>query len=308
MRPRLTWLSILGLFALLLLAGCREQEARFDGERALEHVETLCALGPRPVASQANEQGAQYITQQLTDLGWDVEPQEFMYLGVPVRNILATKGTGPLIILGTHMDTRSLADEDPQDRSVGVPGANDGTSGTAVLLELARTLSPEATEQATIQLAFFDAEDQGGLNGWGWCVGSQYAAANQEERPAYVLIVDMVGDADQEIYYEWTSSLWLQERVWSLADDLGYGQQFIEEHRYTILDDHSAYLQRGWSAALIIDMDYVYWHTTYDTPDKVSATSLERVGRVLETLLEGEPFAESPTWTSGLPLDQEETS
>jgi len=95
----------------------------------------------------------------------------------------------------------------------------------------------------------------------------------------------------------------LQERIWALAHELGYQHSFVAEHRHNIIDDHTPFLQQGIPAALIIDFDYIYWHTPLDTPDKLSAASLERVGRVLETLLKGEPRVDSPMWTSGPPLD-----
>jgi Zn-dependent M28 family amino/carboxypeptidase len=162
-------------------------------------------------------------------------------------------------------------------------------------------LDKSVTDRAEIMLAFFDAEDRGGLNGWQWCVGSRYLAANLDVRPQYVLVVDMIGDDDQRIYYEWTSTLWLQEKVWRVAADLGYQQHFIAQHRHSILDDHSSFQQWSIPAALIIDFDYPYWHTRYDTLDKISADSLQRVGDVLETMLEKEPFA-NPTEGPGSPV------
>jgi Zn-dependent M28 family amino/carboxypeptidase len=53
-----------------------------------------------------------------------------------------------------------------------------------------------------------------------------------------------------------------------------------------MLDDHVPFRERGIPAIDIIDFDYPYWHTTQDTADKVSAESLERVGRTLEAFLE----------------------
>ncbi|MHB0856974.1 MAG: M28 family peptidase [Anaerolineae bacterium] len=286
---------ILLLGVALSAAAYRRLGRSFSGKRAFQHAAIQCAYGPRPVGSDANLQTAEYIEKILRRNGWEVELQEFAYLGQRVRNVIGKKGEGPLVILGAHYDTRPQADNDPVDRSQPVLGANDGASGTAVLLELARVLDSSATDQAEVWLVFFDAEDRGKLNGWPWCVGSQHFASNLSQRPEYAIVVDMIGDKDQQIYYEWTSSLWLQERLWGIADDLGYSRWFIPEHRHTILDDHTSFLQWGLSAALMIDFDYPYWHTRYDTLDKISADSLQRVGDVLETLLEGEPFAESPT-------------
>jgi glutaminyl-peptide cyclotransferase len=300
MASRVGWaLLAVALTALLAMAGCASEPAVFDGERAMAHVEALCELGPRHVGSPGNAAAAAYIQAHLEGHGWEVELQEFAHRGLPVRNVIGRKGEGPVILLGTHFDTRPLADLDPVDRSQPVPGANDGGSGTSVLLELARVLDEDVTRQATIELAFFDGEDRAGLGGWSCCVGSWHAVSELSERPAYVVIVDMVGDATQEFYFEWSSTLWLQERIWGLADSMGYGHYFVAEHRHAIVDDHTPFLQQGIPAALIIDFDYIYWHTTHDTPDKLSAASLQRVGSVLETLLKGEPLVDGPTWTSG---------
>lgn len=276
------------------VVACDPSQSRFSGKRALAHVEAQCDFGPRPVGSEANRKASDYIGRVLEREGWEVAYQEFAYRGLEGRNVIGKTGQGPIIILGTHFDTRPIADRDPTDRSVAVMGANDGGSGTGVLLELARVLGSSATDQAEIWLAFFDAEDRGGLNAWPSSVGARHMANSLAVRPEYVLIIDMVGDSDQAIYYEWTSSLWLLEKLWYIADDLGYEQYFVPKHRHTILDDHTPFLDRGMTAALVIDFDYKYWHTKQDTLDKISAESLQRVGHVLETMLEGDPFSASP--------------
>jgi len=280
----------------VVVGGCRNVEAlnRFSGARAMHHVETLCDLGPRPVGSEANREAADHIARTLEANGWAVEYQEFGYRGEKVRNVIGKKGRGPVIILGAHYDTRPVADRDPADRSGGVDGANDGGSGTAVLLELSRVLDDAATDQAEIWLVFFDAADRGGLSAWPWSVGAQEMANTLSVRPEYALIIDMVGDAEQRFYYEWSSSLWLLEKVWRIAEDKGYGDFFTPEYRHQIEYDHTPFFQWGVPAALVIDFDYPYWHTRHDTLDKVSVDSLQRIGDVLETLLEQEPFTGSP--------------
>jgi hypothetical protein len=299
MKQRVTVMLGLAL-VLALIMGCQEGPRSFSGKRALSYVKAQCALGPRPTGTKANEKTAEYIARTLQRYGWQVEHQTFAYRGLQVRNVIGTKGSGPRIILGAHYDTRPVADRDPTDRSIAVVGANDGGSGVAVLLELARVLDERATKQAKIELDFYDAEDRGDLNGWPWCVGSVHAAQSLTgERPAYIIVVDMIGDADQQIYYEWTSSLWLQEKLWHIAAGRGYREQFVPEHRYSILDDHTSFLQWGMTAAVLIDFDYPYWHTRYDTLERVSADSLQRVGDVLETLLEGEPFNPTPSESAG---------
>jgi len=279
---------------VLVMNGCQPHALRFEGRRAMDHAKAQMAFGPRPVGSAANRQTSDYIAQELTRQGWQVEFQEFAEKGVAVRNVIAKKGQGPIIILGAHFDTRPLADRDPSDRSQPVPGANDGASGVAVLLELARVLDPTVFERTQIWLAFFDAEDRGGLDGWEFCVGSKHMAddlaQHPENRPEWVLVLDMIGDAEQNIYYEWTSALWLQERIWQIAADKGYQRYFIPQQRYSIIDDNSSFLRWGMPAAVVIDFDYRYWHTRDDTLDKISVDSLQRMGDVVETLLEGEPL------------------
>jgi glutaminyl-peptide cyclotransferase len=171
-----------------------------------------------------------------------------------------------------------------------VPGAVDGASGVAVLLELARVLDLDDIAHE-IWLTFFDMEDQGGggMPGWDWIVGSTYMAQNLEVEPQAMILVDMVGDADQQLYYEGYSDAELRAEIWEIAASLGHGDVFIPEVRHYILDDHRPFLDRGIPAVDIIDFDYVYWHTVEDTADKAAPESLERVGRTLEAWLGNGP-------------------
>jgi Zn-dependent M28 family amino/carboxypeptidase len=277
------------IVALFLLAACGKPETLvFDGEKAYEHVVAQCDLGFRPTGSEAGWANGEYIIAELKAQGWEVETEEFTYRDTRVRNIVGKGvGEGPIIILGAHYDTRRVADADQENPDVPVLGANDGASGVSVLLELARTLDRRAL-QNEVWLAFFDAEDSGRLDGWEWCVGSEYMAAHLDLTPTAVVVVDMIGDADQDLYLEHNSDQALQTQLWEIAATLGYSDTFIARYEYTILDDHVPFARRGITAVDIIDFDYAYWHTTEDTPDKVSAESLERVGRVLEVWLEQE--------------------
>ena len=283
---------LLGCFAASFLAACTlltgpdTHAEQFDGDRAYSHILNQCAFGARHVGSEGARKTAAYIEAELEELGWDTRDQRFTHRGIQVHNVIASNGRGPLIILGAHYDTRSLANRDAVDPTRPVPGANDGASGVAVLLELARTLDLNRAG-LEVWLAFFDAEDQGGIDGWPFSVGASYMAQHLSAEPEAVVIVDMVGDADQEIFWEGTSDQELMRELWSIAADLGYGAYFVPEYGHAIMDDHVPFLQRGLVAVDIIDSDYAYWHTTQDTPDKVSPESLERVGRVLETWLEG---------------------
>jgi len=242
-------------------------------------------LGPRPTGSEAWRATGDYVIAQLQKSGWAVEEQKFDYRGTPIRNIIGRKGSGPVVILGAHYDTRRRADRDTTNPTAPVPGADDGASGVTVLLELARVLDAKKL-QNQVWLAFFDAEDDGNLDGWEWTVGSQYMAQHLNAKPVVVIVVDMVGDADQKIYFDQNSNRQWSQRIWAVAAELGYEQYLIPQPRWSMFDDHTPFAQQGIPAVDIIDFDYPYWHTTADTADKLSPTSLEHVGRTLQVLLE----------------------
>lgn len=259
----------------------------FNGEQAFKHVEAQMAFGPRPPGSEANRKTGDYILSELKRLGWQAESQEFMYRDTVVRNIIgqAAIGQEPVIIVGAHYDTRWYADQDKVAPLAPVPGANDGASGAAVLLELARVLDVRNSKHE-IWLAFFDAEDNGGINGWDWIVGSTYMANNLTVTPKVMILADMVGDADQQFYFDFNSDPTLSAELFQIAAGLGYGAQFIPAPKYAMHDDHIPFAKRGVAAVDLIDFDYPYWHTSADTIDKISSASLERVGRTIEVYVE----------------------
>jgi Zn-dependent M28 family amino/carboxypeptidase len=260
----------------------------FDGDHAYQYVLAQEALGPRPTGSQAGWATGDYIIEQLEELDWTVEAQEFVFQGVQGRNVIGVAGQGPVVIVGAHYDTRPVADQDPDpdNREQPILGANDGGSGVAVLLELARVLDQESLDRQ-VWLVFFDAEDRGRLDGWPFSVGAREMAQNLVVRPQAVVVVDMVGDADQNIFYERNSDPELSSELWAIAANLGYSDAIIAEPKHTIIDDHLPFVEQGIPSVDMIDFDYPYWHTLEDTADKVSPTSLERVGRTLEVWLEG---------------------
>ncbi len=259
----------------------------FSGQSALDLARAQCDFGPRPTGSSAGWQTGDWILDQLEEAGWEVEVQDFDWRGTPGRNIIARAGEGMPIMIGAHYDTRLVADEDPDPalHSFPVLGANDGASGVALLLELARVLDPDTFEQE-VWLTFFDAEDNGRIEGWEWTIGSNMLAQSLDDLPAAMILVDMVGDADQRFPKEGNSNPILNEQLWTLAEELGFDDVFVDEPGQLIVDDHVAFLQRGVPSIDIIDFDYPFWHTSQDTCDKLSAESLSRVGRLLETYLE----------------------
>lgn len=269
---------------LLGTACCPTNRPLFDGQRAYEHVLAQVAFGPRLPGSAAHAATIAYIQTELEALGWQVSFQETSWNGFSVKNIIGMPGSpaeAPRLLLGAHYDTRIYADQETgPERLAPVPGANDGASGVAVLLELARLLPKDLS----IWLVFFDAEDNGGIEGREWIMGSRAFVAEFPIQPEAVIIVDMVGDADLNLYYEVNSSQALAAEIWAEAARLGY-PQFIPQAKHSLLDDHIPFRQAGLEAITIIDFDYPYWHTTADTADKVSPASLEAVGRTLQAWL-----------------------
>lgn len=279
---------VLAWFAYAGLSQPEPDATSFDGLRAYEDVKTQVAFGPRIPGTQGHAKIREWMRAELESAGWQVEVQESEALGHPIFNVVAKRSDDPpQIILGAHYDTRMFADNDsnPANHSEPVPGANDGASGVAVLLELARSL-PDGT--VNVWLAFFDAEDNGRIEGWDWTLGSQEFVVNNPVQPRAVVIVDMIGDADLNIYKERNSDSALNDEIWLVAESLGYGSQFIPEYKFSMFDDHTSFLEVGIPAVVLIDFDYLYWHTVEDTPNKVSSDSLEAVGRTLWTWIVGQ--------------------
>jgi Zn-dependent M28 family amino/carboxypeptidase len=273
-------LVVVGIYATSFLN--REVDpVSFDGSRALADVQTQVDFGPRIPGTAGHDQIREWIRAELEHVGWVVEIQQTERMGHPIYNIIGKRNTeAPQIILGAHYDTRMYADQDPTPgmQAMPVPGANDGASGVAVLLELARTL-PE--DSVPTWLVFFDAEDNGNIPDWDWILGSRAFAEEIEIAPHAVVIVDMIGDADLNIHLEKNSNREIRAEIWSAAESLGYADKFINQEKFSMLDDHTPFLEKGIPAVDIIDFDYPYWHTTQDTPDKVSAESLKAVGDTL---------------------------
>lgn len=266
------------------------EESRFDGERAYADVGFQVDLGPRIPGSEAHMAVIGWMLEELEAAGWVAEVQEGEYLGNPIRNVVAkradTVSGAKWIILGAHFDSRSRADQDPDParQNDPVPGANDGASGVAVLLELARVLPADLDKN--VWLVFFDAEDDGRIDGKEWIMGSSFFVAQLTAEanaplPDAAVVVDMIGDADLNVYLEQNSDPKLSGEIWGVAASLGYQQQIQPFPKYRMLDDHIPFKNAGIPAVDMIDFDYPYWHTVEDTTDKVSAESLAVIGETL---------------------------
>jgi glutaminyl-peptide cyclotransferase len=287
-RAGVIYLFLIGLlltFAIVwyLLSFLAEEKNRtlFDGQHALADLQTQVAFGPRTPGSRGHVMILDWMRTNLESAGWTVDIPNIQMLGHSTYNVIAYRSKEPpQIILGAHYDTRLFADRDPDPakRAEPVPGANDGASGVAVLIELARSL-PKNT--APVWLVFFDNEDNGHIAGWDSILGSRAFVERLDSHPQAALIIDMVGDANLNIYFEKNSDPTLRTEIWRTAAELGHDEVFISQQKYSMLDDHTPFLQAGIPAVDIIDFDYPYWHTSQDTPDKVSAESLQAVGETL---------------------------
>lgn len=262
---------------------------QFDGERAYQDVLTQLSFGPRYPGSQGHQEMVVWLQDRLQAAGWLVELQTLEYLNCPIVNVIAHKGTSSKewVLLGAHYDTRQFADQEFNeiDQMKPVHGANDGASGVAILLEFARIL-PKNTDK-NISLVFFDCEDNGGIEEKDWAIGSRAYVNSLSEYPDKVVIVDMVGDADLQIYREKSSDDELMDEIWRIAEELEV-EAFVNEPKYHMLDDHTAFIQAGIPAVDIIDFDYPFWHTLEDTEDKISPESLQAIGDILLTWLVAE--------------------
>jgi glutaminyl-peptide cyclotransferase len=267
--------------------------AVFDGERAAGVVSFLAALGPRVAGSEASAVTAERIEQELRDNGWQVTVQEFELDGVTRRNIVGSTGAGPVILVGAHYDSSPAADLDPAEanRQTPSPGANDGGSGTAVLLELARTVDKQRLD-GEVWLAFFDGQyrssgepEAAGVQAWA-------AQAPPVGDLRAVILMDLLGGIRQQFAIDAASDPALSQQLWSLAAQLGYGGWFIPEVQAGSLNlGQTALASLGGPVAVMAGSDYPYWRTLQDTPEQVDPQGLGRVGRTLQAFLETPPSA-----------------
>jgi glutaminyl-peptide cyclotransferase len=260
----------------------------FSGERALEHVQRLVDLGPRPPATPAIEQSRVYIEKQLQSWGWAVERQMFSdntprgkidFVNLIARFVPAGENNAtPSFLLCSHYDTKWF-------ETVRFVGANDGGSSTGLLLELARVLAQEPKLAKKVELVFFDGEEAyenfsntDGLYGSRY-FAKQLAQKNGAKQFPGGLLFDMVGDRSLGITLPPDSPAQMARDLFAAADQLKLRNYFTYFDR-EILDDHSPLNAIGIPAMDLIDFEYPPWHTAEDTMDKLSADSLRIVGTV----------------------------
>ncbi len=280
----------------------------FSGDRAFAWLERQVELGPRVPGTAANRSLRELILATAREHGLSATTQCLTVVDplggeeVEICNVVVTvRGTGGSregrLWLGAHFDTRPISDHDPDPKRRGlpVPGANDGASGTAVLLHLMEILGdvPPPTE---VNLLFFDGEDSGPAGDVnGFCLGSRHMAETWQEfgsplagpAPRGLILLDMVGQREVRIPMEgyslqyapqWTRS------VFDRAAELGLTGLDPAPGR-PVYDDHVPFLGQGIPAVDLIDFAYPEWHTTADLPAACSAASLRQTGALLLDLI-----------------------
>ena len=269
----------------------------FSAEAAFQHVRTQVGFGPRVAGMPGHDRQLQWMVEYLSGRADSVTLQKFTHTTstdhrkLAMANVIAhfNPQATDRVLLVAHWDTRPTADSeaDEADRKRPIDGANDGASGTAVLLEIANVLS-KTKPGVGVDLLFVDGEDYGPSEP-DMYLGAKYFAANVGGyRPLYGVLVDMIGDRTPEFPIEDNSQRMAPEvvqRIWNLAEELGFGRYFPRTNAGAITDDHVPLNQAGIRTANIIDCCDHPWHTLEDNLDNVSAEGLGVVGAVLLELI-----------------------
>ena len=291
---------ILTISTISVLSSCNNAVPNFDKGNAFRYLVEQCEFGPRNPGSNGYKQCLDYLQKTFSGFADTILLQPFVLddlvneKSYDLTNIIARfKVDAPQqLLIGAHWDTRPWADEDPdtEKRNDPIIGANDGASGVAVILELARILNA-SPPPIGITLVLFDGEDMG-RSGTpkSYAQGSLVFAKDLPiEKPDEAIILDMIGDAELHIPIERNSyrqNRQLVKKLWTMAEELSL-DAFESRIVYTLYDDHVPLWAEARIPAIdIIDFNYPnsyanYWHTTQDLPENCSAESLGQVGTLL---------------------------
>lgn len=311
---------ILTAAVLLLLAACKngttttetvyeQQSPDFNADSAYLYIAEQCAFGPRVMNSEAHDACAAYIAAKFESFGAQVVNQDaegVLYDGTKVRmrNIVASYNLdNPVrLIICSHWDSRPWADHDANadNHRTPIDGANDGASGVAVMMEIARQIQ-QKTPEIGVDLICFDAEDcgtpewddHGEDNSWTWCIGSQYWAGKHHidgYTARYGILLDMVGGSNcvfEKEAYSMAYAPSVVDKVWSKAIRLGYGDLFKNVQGGGVTDDHVQVNMSGIPCIDIIARDAndntfcKTWHTKNDNVGNINKQTLKAVGQTV---------------------------
>ena len=324
-------------FLLIMLAtftGCKNQsqtssgqdtdtiavtQVQFDADSAYASVVAQCDFGPRVPGSAAHDRCGDYIVARFKALGLSVSEQRADQKAwdgkvLHTRNIIAAyrPELADRIIICTHWESRPWADADPDSSLHREPvmAANDGASGVAVMLEVARKLE-ELKPELGIDFICFDSEDYGMpywaetddvADGSDWCLGSQYWAAHPHVpgyKARFGILLDMVGGRDARFCFEGISMRYASEvmvHVWDAAGRAGASQLFLAEQGGYAQDDHVPMNEVAGIPTIdiipYVEGEHTFgatWHTTQDTPENISRETLKGVGQTLFQFLSEKP-------------------
>lgn len=329
---------LLGMVMGMLLVACgttkksqgEEQKAvsvAFCADSAYAFCAAQCQYGPRTMNSVAHEECGKWVAEKFRQYGCDVELQRADLKGydgtiLKSTNIIAksqkpkansqqpsANSKQPRILICAHWDSRPWADNDPDSANWRKPvmAANDGASGVAVMLEIARLLQQNDSVGVAVDFVCFDAEDWG-MPQWesdsdadSWALGAQYWAANCPKEIAnsyqYGILLDMVGGQSARFYQEYFSMKYARnivEKVWQAASAAGYGSYFPAKDGGGVTDDHLPVNEKAGIPCIDIINHYPdceqsnfgpTWHTINDDMQHIDKNTLQAVGQTLIQLL-----------------------
>ena len=287
---------ILTILTILIIAtGCISKPYEFDENKAYESLQYQANMLQRYPGGKDANKCRKYIKDILVANCDKYVEQDFSAKvqgkNLHLKNIIGVFNprAEKFILLCSHYDNRPMCDKeaDAKLQKQPCPGANDGASSTAVLLELGKVFHSKKPKVGVI-LVFFDGEDYAKEND-DMYLGSKYFGENvskivDKDKIEYGILLDMIGDKELNICIEQISNYSAPDviaSVWKCAKELGYSKNFVPEATYAIDDDHVSLIECGIKCIDIIDFNYKYWHTTGDTADKCSPESLKIVGNVI---------------------------
>lgn len=284
----------------------------FNADSAYRYCAEQCAFGPRTMNSEAHDRCGRWIADKFKEFGFGVVEQKTTLMGydgtrLSATNIIASHKPelDDRVLVCAHWDSRPWADNDPDEANWRKPvmAANDGASGVAVMLELARLIQQADSIGVGIDFICFDAEDWGlpqwseeETDGSSWALGSAYWAQNLHKAgylARFGILLDMVGGQGAQFYQEGVSLRYARsvvDMVWKAARAVGYGSYFPLREGGMITDDHVNINQ--WANIPTIDIIPYYpdcpqssfgptWHTVNDDMDHIDKGTLQAVGQTL---------------------------